>query len=73
MEAHRLLAELPEHLAAMARFAMLTGLRQRNVRELSWSQVDLDRRLVWVRADQANHVKFGVYDSATEKEVAVAQ
>jgi integrase len=52
-QAQRLLAELPEHLAAMARFAMLTGLRQRNVRELSWSQVDLDRQLVWIHADQA--------------------
>jgi len=52
VEAQRLLAELPEHLATLARFAMLTGLRQRNVRELSWSQVDLGRRLVWERDSQ---------------------
>lgn len=37
----------------MAHFTMLTGLRQRNVRELNWSQVDLDRRLVWIHAEQA--------------------
>jgi integrase len=52
-EARRLLAELPPHLAAMARFTMLTGLRQGNVRELCWSQVDLPRGLVWVHAEQA--------------------
>jgi integrase len=48
-----LLSELPEHLAAMAAFSMLTGLRQRNVRELTWSQVDLARGHVWVHAHQA--------------------
>ena len=69
-EAHRLLAELPEHLAAMARFAMLTGLRQRNVRELSWSQVDLERRLVWVHADQAKGGK-GIAIPLTGGAVAV--
>lgn len=52
-EAQRLLDELPEHLRAMVSFSMLTGLRQRNVRELRWSQVDLDRAHVWVHPDEA--------------------
>jgi integrase len=69
-EAQRLLAELPEHLAAMARFAMLTGLRQRNVRELSWSRVDLDRRLVWIPADQAKGGK-GIASPLTADAVEV--
>lgn len=52
-EAERLIAELPEHLAAMARFALETGLRQANVSGLQWSQVDLTRRTAWVHPDQA--------------------
>jgi len=52
-EADRLLSELPEHLAAMARFALATGLREANVVNLEWSQVDLDRRRAWIHADQA--------------------
>lgn len=52
-EADRLLAELPEHLSEMARFSLATGLRQRNVADLAWSQVDLGRRMAWIHADQA--------------------
>lgn len=52
-EAHRLLAELPEHLADMAAFSLATGLRASNVTGLQWSQVDLSRRLAWVHPDQA--------------------
>ena len=52
-EAERLLAELPEHLAAMARFSLATGLRKSNVTNLQWSQVDLKRRCAWIHADQA--------------------
>jgi len=52
-QAGRLLAELPEHLAAMARFALLTGLRQANVCGLEWSKVDLLRRIAWVDASDA--------------------
>jgi integrase len=52
-EADRLLAELPEHLAAMVRFSLSTGLRQRNVLELQWTQVDLKRRIAWIHPDQA--------------------
>lgn len=53
-EAERLIAELPEHLAAaMVRFSLETGLRQANVTGLQWSQVDLIRRCAWVHPDQA--------------------
>lgn len=52
-EADRLLAELPPHLAAMARFSLATGLRQQNVVQLEWNQVDLERRVAWIHADQA--------------------
>jgi integrase len=52
-EAARLLAELPEHLADMAEFSLLTGLRQANVTGLEWSQVDLQRRCAWIHPDQA--------------------
>jgi integrase len=52
-EAARLLAALPDHLADMAQFSLATGLRERNVTRLEWSQVDLDRHHVTVHADQA--------------------
>jgi len=52
-EAQRLLAELPEHLADMAAFALATGLRRANVTGLQWSHVDLVRRLAWIHPDQA--------------------
>ncbi len=52
-EADRLLAELPAHLAAMARFSLETGLRRANVTKLQWSQVDLARKTAWIHPDQA--------------------
>lgn len=52
-EADRLLAELPPHLADMARFALATGLRAANITGMQWDQVDLDRRMAWVHPDQA--------------------
>ena len=44
--------ELPPHLRRMATFAVETGLRRANVTGLKWSQVDLDRRIVWYHADE---------------------
>jgi integrase len=46
----RLLAELPVHMRPVAEFAVLTGLRTANIRELVWSRVDLERAHVWVPA-----------------------
>ncbi len=52
-QASMFLAELPKHLAAMARFALATGLRDADVRGLRWENVDLGRRLVHVLAHEA--------------------
>lgn len=48
----KLYAELPPHQQAMAEFAIETGLRQANVLGLTWDRVDLERRLVWVEAEE---------------------
>lgn len=56
-EAERLLAELPVHLADMARFSLETGLRRSNVTGLQWSQVDIVRRVAWIHPDQAKAKK----------------
>jgi integrase len=47
----KLYGELPAHLKPMAKFAIATGLRQANVLGLSWANVDLERRLVWIEAE----------------------
>lgn len=51
-EADALIAQCPPHLAALVRFSLATGLRERNVTGLEWSQVDLERRVAWVHPDQ---------------------
>jgi len=56
-EAQRLISELPGHLAALVRFSLETGLRQRNVTYLEWSQVDIERRCAWIHPDQAKAKK----------------
>jgi len=56
-QATTLLTELPEHIRAMARFSLATGLREANVTGLEWSQVDLPRRIAWIHADQAKAEK----------------
>lgn len=52
-EWERLYAALPSHLKPLAKFAITTGLRQANVLNLEWSQVDLRRRVLWIHPDQA--------------------
>lgn len=52
-EARTLLHQMPVHLAAMAEFTLVTGLRRSNVTGLRWSQVDLSRRMAWIHADEA--------------------
>ena len=52
-QALRLVAALPQHLAAMARFALATGLRRQNVTHLEWRRVDLARRVAWIEAPSA--------------------
>lgn len=46
-----LYAELPAHMRPMAELAVETGLRQANVLGLTWDRVDLDRKVVWVEAE----------------------
>lgn len=53
----RLQAELPPHLAPMARLAIATGLRRANVTHLEWSQIDLQRRVAWIHPDQSKSGK----------------
>jgi integrase len=52
-EAARLIQELPLHIAEMVRFTLSTGLREKNVTQLQWSQIDMQRRCAWIHADQA--------------------
>ncbi|MDP1688895.1 MAG: site-specific integrase [bacterium] len=56
-ESDRLIDELPEHLKAMVRFTLSTGLRESNVTGLQWSQIDMQRRCAWIHADQAKGKK----------------
>ncbi|UJP04536.1 MAG: site-specific integrase [Nitrosomonas sp.] len=60
-----LLDELPEHLVDLVKSSPCTGLRKRNVTDLEWSQVDLQRNAAWIHADQAKgreniHVSLNV-------------
>ena len=52
-EADTLLSHLPEHTQIMAKFSLATGLRESNVTQLQWAQVDLERRSAWIHADQS--------------------
>jgi integrase len=56
-EAARLLTKLPPHLGAMARFTLATGLRESNVLELEWQQIDMQRHVAWIHPDQAKAAK----------------
>jgi integrase len=48
----RLERELPDHLKAAARFAVLTGLRMRAMLSLPWQQVDLVKKRAWVSSSE---------------------
>lgn len=54
-DAECLIKELPSHLADMVVFSLETGLRQSNVTDLQWNQLDLDRQCpcAWIHPDQA--------------------
>ena len=49
----QLLKELPLHQRDIMLFALSTGLRQANVIELTWEQVDLERCTAWIPEDKA--------------------
>jgi integrase len=46
----KLLEELPAHMKPVAQFAVLTGLRTKNIRELIWSRVNIENAHVWIPA-----------------------
>lgn len=52
-QAKRLMRELPPHLKSMAAFTLATGLRESNVTQLQWAQVDLDREHALVHPDES--------------------
>ncbi len=56
-QAAALLAALPDHIAAMARFTLCTGLREANVTGLRWDQVNLKAARAWIHPDQAKKEK----------------
>jgi len=52
-QAEGLLAALPEKYRCLVRFALLTGLRRSNVHGLRWENVNLEKSMVIVHADEA--------------------
>jgi len=56
-EQQRLISVLPPHLKAMMLFTLATGLRENNVLELDWNQVDLERKVCWIHSDQIKNNK----------------
>lgn len=56
-DADRLLKELPENIAEMVRLSLATGLREANITQIRWSQVDLIRGCAWIHPDQSKSRK----------------
>lgn len=47
-DANRLIAACPTHLAAIVRYALATGCRAREIADLEWNRVDLERQTAWL-------------------------
>ena len=56
-EFEKLLDELPSHLSAMAKFSVTTGLRESNVINLRWSEIDMQKHCAWVHADEMKNAR----------------
>jgi integrase len=68
-QAEAVLAKLPDHQREVVLFALGTGLRQRNILDLTWDRVDLERRIATIDGhDTKNGEALGV----PLNEVAVA-
>ncbi len=66
--------ELPEHLSEMARFAVATGLRQNNVVNLKWQQLDLQQQMAWIDPEESKSgYAIGVPLNTEAKEVITRQ
>lgn len=48
----RLHKELPDYLKPIAAFGIATGLRQKNITHLRWTEVDLARAVLWIHPDE---------------------
>lgn len=69
-EANLLLSNLPNHLADMMRFTLATGLRAKNVTHIEWSQIDMQRKVAWIHADQTK-TNNGIAVPLNEDAIAV--
>jgi integrase len=56
-QAKRILLELPEHQVHAMAFGLATGLRAGNVLGLRWEQIDINRRVCWLYADQTKNTE----------------
>jgi integrase len=60
-QAEAVLSRLPDHQREVALFALATGLRQRNILDLTWDRVDLERRIATIEGhDTKNGEALGV-------------
>lgn len=69
-EANLLLLNLPSHIADMMRFTLATGLRESNVTRIEWSQIDMQRKVAWIHADQSK-TNNGIAVPLNENAIAV--
>jgi integrase len=73
-EARRLRVKLKPHMRDMMEFSLATGLRESNVTKLEWSQVDLDRKVAWIHADQSKSRKpIGIPLNSDALRILIAQ
>lgn len=60
-QAQAVLAKLPVHQREVVLFALATGLRQRNILDLTWDRVDMERRIATIgEGDTKNEDALGV-------------
>lgn len=52
-EAQRLIKACSEPLKSTVEFALCTGLRRSNITRLKWEQIDLQKRMAWIYADDS--------------------
>jgi len=52
-EAYQLHLCMPDHLKNVVKIALATGLRKTNLLSLRWDQIDMQRKIAWIHADEA--------------------
>lgn len=73
-QARTLIELLPEHLAAMVRFVLATGLRSANVRNLRWDQVDIRQKYLEIPGEEMKNGRvFSAPLNSTAIEVLLGQ